>query len=276
MNQLATILGTAALTLVASPVIAHAADAAAPAAQPGAAGIIAAIAAGAAGLLTAGAAAIAAIRSSRVAAAATQHAADATAQAAQAQTQATTASAQAQQAGVAAVAADRRAQAAMAWADKLANAQHDGVVLVLSYPDTAASCRGLLELNGWRVAYYPVTAAEVEAGQFLPGGERLLADVSSADAIVIEGLPEAGVAQLAATRDLRDRVRSGASVVLATGSRNFRYDLTPWGEVACATNMPVTTESAVRASLARREVVARSQGIRPGTLAAAREALLAS
>lgn len=97
-----------------------------------------------------------------------------------------------EQAAAAMVSADRaaaRAETAGRWADRLANAQCDGVVLVLSYPG-ARTCRGLLECNGWRIEHYQVTQAELDAGTLLPG-PHLLADVAVADAIVVEGLDEA-------------------------------------------------------------------------------------
>jgi hypothetical protein len=250
--------------------MAYAADTAAPAgaAQPvGAAGIIAAIAAGLAAVVTAAAALVSASRSGRAAAAATEHAATATATA-------TVAVAQSAAADARAAAAETRAAAAAQWADRLASAHQDGVVLLLTYPGVAKSSRELLTTNGWRVLAYAVTDAELARGELLPGGERLLADVAAADAVVVEGLDEAHVAQLAGMRDLRDRVRAGASVCLYTGGRNYRYDLTLWGECDQGVTMPVTVEAAVRGSLARREATSRRQGIRPGQLAAAREALI--
>ena len=173
-----------------------------------------------------------------------------------------------------ATAANARATEATRWADRLANAQSDGVVLVLSYPGTAQPCRALLEVNGWHIQHYAVTQAELDAGQLLPGPD-IIADVRVADAIVVEGLDEAHMDQLAGMRDFRDRIRSGCSVVMYTGGRNYRYDLTRWGQVDQGCTMPVTTEAAVRGSLARRDATARAQGIRPGTLATARQELLA-
>lgn len=164
-----------------------------------------------------------------------------------------------------------RSAASVAWADRIANAQSDGVVLVLSYPG-ARSCRGLLEVNGWRIEHYTVTQAELDAGTLLPG-PHLLDDVRAADAIVVEGLDETGMATLASIRPFRDAIRSGAGVVMYTGGPNRRYDLTLWGECDQGVTMPVTAEAAVRASLARREATARRQGIRPGQLAEARRAL---
>ena len=180
----------------------------------------------------------------------------------------------ARKADVRATAAESRASTALEWADRQANAHRDGVVLVLSYPGATAPCRGLLEANGWRVAHYPVTQAEVDRGAFLPG-PHVIDDVRAADALVIEGLDESGVAKLAGMRDFRDNIRSGASVALYTAGRNYRYDLTLWGECDQGVNVPVTAEAAVRASLARREVIARRQGIRPGQVAAARAGLIA-
>lgn len=169
-------------------------------------------------------------------------------------------------------ASDRAGQAA-AWADRLANAQSDGVVLVLSYPG-ARSCRALLEINGWRIEHYEVTQAELDAGQLLPG-PHVLADVAVADAIVVEGLDEVGMRTLAGIRPFRDAIRSGAGVVMYTGGgANYRYELSLWGQCDQGTTTPVTTEAAVRASLARREATARIQGVRPGQLAAARAQLL--
>lgn len=169
--------------------------------------------------------------------------------------------------------AELRATAALAWADRQANAHQDGVVLVLSYPGATTPCRGLLEANGWHVAYYPVTKSEIDRGAFLPG-PHVIDDVRAADAIVVEGLDESGVAALAGMRHFRDNIRSGASVALYTAGRNYRYDLTLWGECDQGVNVPVTAEAAVRASLARREVIARRQGIRPGQVAAARATLV--
>ncbi len=183
------------------------------------------------------------------------------------------ASKSARKADVRATAAEGRAKDALEWADRQANAHHDGVVLVLSYPGATAPCRGLLEANGWKVAHYPVTQAEVDRGAFLPG-PHVIDDVRAADAIVVEGLDESGVAALAGMRHFRDNIRSGASVALYTAGRNYRYDLTLWGECDQGVNVPVTAEAAVRASLARREVIARRQGIRPGQVAAARATLV--
>lgn len=237
-------------TLVALiPSVALAAPEAAAAAQgsTGLAGLIAAATAA----ITAGAALLTSIRSARAAVRADQHAAASEARA---------------------VASEARATQAAKWADGLANAQSDGVVLVLSYPG-ARSCRALLETNGWRVERYAITQAELDAGQLLPG-PHLLADVAVADAIVIEGLDPARMATLAAIRPFRDAIRSGAGVALYTGGVNHRYDLALWGECDQGTTTPVTTEAAVRASLARRLATARIQGVRPGQLAAARAQLL--
>lgn len=247
------------------PSIAFAADAP-PAATQGLAGIVTAVAAGIAGVITACAALFAAVRSGRVAQAATKEAAAATGQA-------TTATAQAAAADARAAAAETRAAAAAQWADRLASAHQDGVVLLLTYPGVAKSSRELLSTNGWQVLTYAVTEAELARGELIPGGERLLSDVAVADAVVVEGLDESRMTQLAGMREFRDRVRSGASVCMYTGGRNFRYDLTLWGECDQGVTMPVTVEAAVRGSLARREATARRQGIRPGQLAAARAAL---
>lgn len=248
MFRSATIVASAVLF---APSIASAADVAA--AQPsGAAGLVTAIAAGLAGLLTAGAAMVSAARSRRAAESAT---------------------ATAQVATVAAASAESRSARALAWADRIANAQADGVVLVLSYPGTR-SCRGLLEANGWRIEHYEITQLELDAGVLLPG-PALLDDVRVADAIVVEGLDEGRMAMLSAQRPFRDAIRSGAGVVMYTGGPNRRYDLTLWGECDQGVTMPVTAEAAVRASLARREATARRQGVRPGQLGAARAALLA-
>lgn len=169
--------------------------------------------------------------------------------------------------------AESRAGAALAWADRLANAHSDGVVLVLSYPGARTSCRGLLEVNGWRIAHYPVTQAELDAGRLLPG-PHVIDDVKAADAIVIEGLDEVRMATLAGVREFRDNIRSGCGVALFTAGENRRYDLALWGECDQGVTTPVTCEGAVRASLARREATARRQGIRPGKLAAVREEML--
>ncbi len=236
------------------------AAAATPTQETGGLAGIAGLITGVTGLITAGAGLLAAWRSGRRAAAATAAAGQATETAAAAT--------------AAAVAANDRAAQAAALVDRLANAHQDGVVLVLAYPGAPMPCRPLLEANGWRVAYYAITRAELDRGDFLPG-PHIISDIASADAIVIEGLDAAGVSRLSAVRDLRDNVRSGASIVLFTGGSNHRYDLQEWGEVDQATNMVVTTEAAVRASLARRAVVARRQGIRPGQVAAARAALTA-
>lgn len=237
--------------VTAIPSAAMAADSAATS-PTGTAGVIAAIAAGAAGLVSAVGALISAIRSNRAAAAAGQQATEATARAA---------------------AADARSAQALAWADHLANAHSDGVVLVLSYPGTVTPCRAMLEANGWRVQHYRVTQAELDAGQLLPG-PHVIDDVRAADAIVIEGLDEVHMAILASMRDFRDHIRGGASVCMYTGGGPRRYDLTLWGECDQGVTTPVTTEAAVRASLARRDATTRRQGIRPGQMAAAREALL--
>ncbi len=70
--------------------------------------------------------------------------------------------------------------------------------------------------------------------------------------------------------ELRDNILSGASVVMFTAGKNYRYDLSLWGDCDQGVTTPVTCEAAVRASLARREATARRQGVRPGQLAAAR------
>jgi len=248
MRKLASL--AAALSAVAVPAVAAAASApAAPESSSTAAGIITAVAA----LVASSVSLVEAVRSRRKARQA------------------------AERAGAAedrAVAAEDRAAQAMAWADRLANAQQDGVVLVLSYPGTISSCRALLEANGWRIAYYQVTAEEIARGAYLPGGQALVEDVRAADAVVVEGLDEDGVRVLAGKRSLRDSIRSGAGVALYTGGRNYRYDLTLWGACDQGVTTPVTTEAAVRASIARRAATARIQGVRPGGLAEARRTLV--
>jgi hypothetical protein len=256
------ILLVTTLFIALIPSVAFAADATMPIPPTGVAGIIVAIATGVAGLLTAGAAFISAARNGRVAKVASEQAMTATTHAAAADARA--------------AAAETRAAAAAQWADRLASAHQDGVVMLLTYPGVAKSSRELLAANGWQVLPYAVTEAELARGELLPGGERLLADVAAADAVVIEGLDETRMAQLAGVREFRDRVRAGASVCLYTGGRNYRYDLTLWGECDQGVTMPVTVEAAVRGSLARREATSRRQGIRPGQLAAAREALTGS
>jgi hypothetical protein len=246
------------MTMLISTVLQTAA--ATPTQETGGLAGVAGLITGVTGLVTAGAGLLAAWRSGRRAAPATAAAGQATETAAAAT--------------AAAVAANNRASAAANLADKLANAHQDGVVLVLAYPFAPMPCRALLEANGWQVAYYAITRAELDRGDFLPGS-HIVRDIAAADAIVIEGLDAAGASRLSAVRDLRDNVLCGTSVVLYTGGLNHRYDLTLWGDVDQATNMPVTTEAAVRASLARRAVVARRQGIRPGQVAAARAALTA-
>ncbi len=245
--------------LISTVLQAAAAAAATPTHETGGLAGVAGLITGVTGLVTAVAGLLAAWRSGRRAAAATAAAGQATETAVAAT--------------AAAVAANERSAQAMAWADRVANAHQDGVVLVLSYPGTAAPCRGLLDANGWKIAYYRVTADELARGELLPG-PHTLADVAAADAIVVEGLDVESVGKLAAMREFRDNVRSGASVVLHTGGHNYRYDLTAWGEADQAVNVPVTAEAAVRASLARREVIARRQGIRPGQVAAARASLI--
>lgn len=79
----------------------------------------------------------------------------------------------------------------------------------------------------------------------------------------------------AAPAGVAGALAAGCSVVMYTGGRNYRYDLTRWGQVDQGCTMPITTEAAVRSSLARREATARAQGVRPGTLATARQELLA-
>lgn len=105
-------------------------------------------------------------------------------------------------------------------------------------------------------------------------GPRIRGDIAVADAVVFEGLSVEGVAALAKDREMRDSIRSGASIVLATGGDNHRYDLRPWGVFALATNTALTTEAAVVASLARRADIAQLQGVRPGQLASARKELI--
>jgi len=153
---------------------------------------------------------------------------------------------------------------ALVWADRVANAHQDGVVLVLSYPGTRTPCRGLLEANGWGVAYYQITQAELDRGALLPG-PYVVDDIRAADVIVIEGLDVPGIDRMASMRDFRDNVRSGASVVLYTGGLNYRYDLTAWSECDQATDVPVTTETAVRASVARRPTPGRTPGAGGGS-----------
>ena len=172
-----------------------------------------------------------------------------------------------------AASAEERSIRAMDWADRIANAHSDGVVLLLSYPGTVTPCRGLLEVNGWKIQHYQVTQAELDRGVLLPG-PHMIEDICAADAIVIEGLDVANMDRLAGIRPFRDNIRSGAGVALYTGGKNYRYDLTLWGECDQGVTMPVTCEAAVRASLARREATARRQGIRPGQLATARQELL--
>jgi hypothetical protein len=236
---------TSALVIVV-PSIAAAAPAAADSA--GSTPLVTAITAA----LTAGAALVTAIRGTR---------------------KAKSAAASAASAKSAAADADARVIAALAWSERQACAHSDGVVLVLTYPGARTSV-DLLRVNGWRVEQYTVTQTELDRGVLLPG-PHLLADVAVADAIVIEGLDPVHIATLAASREFRDNIRSGASVALYTGGQNHRYDLTLWGECDQGVTTPVTTEAAVRASLARREATARRQGVRPGQLATARAELLA-
>ena len=246
------------LTLCLLPSLAIAAPAAPAAAAESSSGVTGLLAALTA-LVSAVAALAAALRGSKRAKQADERAAQADERAEQAHSRATQ--------------ADERSSRALAWADRVANATQDGVVLVLSYPGARASCRGLLETNGWQIQHYSVTQAELDRGALLPG-PHVIADVCAADAIVIEGLDPEGMAKLAALREFRDNIRSGCGVSLYTGGQNFRYDLTLWGECDQGVTTPVTTEAAVRASLARREATARRQGIRPGQLAAARKQLL--
>lgn len=248
----------AAMAVLLTPALAFAGSTA-PTEQTGLTGLVTAVTA----LISAVAALVAALRGVK----------KAKAEAKAAASSAKAADERAQNAESTAQRADERAKRAVEWADRLANAHQDGVVLILSYPGTSAPCRALLEANGWQVACYQVTQSEIDAGKLLPG-PHVIADVSSADAIVVEGLDVPGVARLAGVREFRDNVRSGASIVLYTGGLNHRYDLTVWGEADQAVNVPVTAEAAVRASLARREVIARRQGIRPGRVAEARRQLL--
>lgn len=239
---------TIALLVLLTPAVAMAAPDAAASGSPGVSGLITAIAALIASI-TALIAAISGIMKSR--------------------------KAQASAAGAAkkAASAEERSTQAMDWADRIANAHSDGVVLLLSYPGTVTPCRGLLEVNGWKIQHYQVTQAELDQGVLLPG-PHMIEDICAADAIVVEGLDVSNMDRLAGIRLFRDNIRSGAGVALYTGGSNYRYNLTLWGECDQGVTMPVTCEAAVRASLARREATARRQGIRPGQLAAARQELL--
>jgi len=245
MNK-CTILTTS--LFLAIPSVAAAAPAAA--ADTAATSLITAVTAA----LTAGAALVTAWRGARRARAAANTAADAV---------------------ISSLGANERAAAALAWSERQACAHSDGVVLVLTYPGCKRSAVELLRVNGWRVMQYCITRDELERGTLLPG-PHLITDVTTADAIVVEGLDPANVAKLAAVREFRDNIRAGAGVSLYTGGENHRYDLAAWGECDQGVTTPVTTEAAVRASLARREATVRRQGIRPGQLAAARQALIGS
>jgi hypothetical protein len=252
---------SAALAATVIPSIAAAAGAAAAVPAPtGAAGVIAAVTGLVAGLAAAIPAVVMAVRSRKAATAATA--------------QATEAQVQAHAATSTATRAEKRSRAALDWADLHANAMRDGVVCVITYSGVTSPCVDALRIRGWQVRVCSVTAEELAAGTLLPGS-TIRGDIAVADAVVFEGLTVEGVSTLAKDREMRDSIRSGASIVLATGGENHRYDLRPWGVFAVATNTALTTEAAVVASLARRADIARLQGVRPGRLEDARTALLA-
>lgn len=266
---------SAALAATVIPSIAAAADAAAAVPAPtGAAGVIAAVTGLIAGLAAAIPAVVTAVRSRKAAKAAAVQAAEAQVHAQVATTTATQAAERAVAAEVRSTLAEERSRSAMDWADRHANAMRDGVVCVITYSGVTSPCVDVLRVRGWQVRVCSVTAEELVAGTLLPGS-TIRGDIAVADAVVFEGLTVEGVSTLAKDREMRDSIRSGASIVLATGGENHRYDLRPWGVFAVATNTALTTEAAVVASLARRADIARLQGVRPGRLEDARTALLA-
>ncbi len=245
----------ATITTLAVPSVALAAASQATETATGPATVLVAVA----GLVTALAAAIKSLRSDRKATAAVQSATVSEQRATVAETRA--------------VAAEDRSAKALAWADRHANAMRDGVVCVVTYPGVTSPCVDVLRVRGWQVRVCAVMAEELAAGALLPGSTTR-GDIAVADAVVIEGLGVDQIATLAKDREFRDSIRSGASIVLATGGENHRYDLRPWGVFAVATNTALTTEAAVVASLARRADIAALQGVRPGQLAAARAELV--